>query len=76
MGVWFRNIRWRGVGPEDKEGWMKIKRITRDSILGVHPLISPGWQHHKYYQQTVFPEDLGPCIPDGGIQAELVDGVR
>jgi hypothetical protein len=53
------------MGPEDRERLIEIKRISRDSILGSHPLVTPGWCCHKCYGQTVFSEDLGPCIPTG-----------
>jgi hypothetical protein len=63
------------MGPEDKERWTKIKKISRDSVLGSHPSVVPDWCHHKCYWQ-LFSEDLGPCAPSRRIQAEHVDGVR
>jgi hypothetical protein len=44
--------------PEDRERWIEIKRISRDSILGSQPLVAPGWYRHKCYQQQVFLEAL------------------
>jgi hypothetical protein len=67
--------RWRGVGPEDRERWIEVKRISRNSILGSYPSVAPGWLH-RYYQQTGFSEDLDPCVPNGSIQAEHVNGVK
>jgi hypothetical protein len=55
------------VGPEDRERWIEIKRISRAGILGSHPS-SPGWLLHKCYQQMVFSEDLGPCVPMDGVR--------
>jgi hypothetical protein len=31
------------VGPKDRERWIAIKRISRDSILGSHSLVVLGW---------------------------------
>jgi hypothetical protein len=59
----------------DRERWIEIKRVSRDSILGSYPLVTSGWCCHKCYWQ-LFSEDLGPCTPNGRIQAEHVDGVR
>jgi hypothetical protein len=76
VGVWFQNIRWRSMGPEDRKRWTEIKGINRGSILGSHPSVAPGWLHHKFYWQMMFSEDLGLCVPDERIQAEHMDGVR
>jgi hypothetical protein len=40
---WFLNIRWWGEGLEDRERWIEIKKISRDRILGPHPLVVPDW---------------------------------
>jgi hypothetical protein len=56
-GVWFQNIRWRGAGPEDREGWVKRKEINRNGILRSHPLLT-GWlaatvNGKRYFQKIL-----------------------
>jgi hypothetical protein len=31
------------MGPEDREGYIEIKRISKDSVLGSHPSLALGW---------------------------------
>jgi hypothetical protein len=61
--------------PKDRERrFEEKKRISRDSIgissLGCFWLALP-----QMLSAIVF-SDLGPCVPNGRIQAEHLDGVR
>jgi hypothetical protein len=50
------------MGPEDREGSIERRRISRDRILGSHPSVAPGWLNHKCYQWSLLSEDLGPVL--------------
>jgi hypothetical protein len=45
------------MGPEDRERWIEMKRMSRDSLLSPHPLVAPAWLTtniiSKHYSQKI-----------------------